>query len=344
MLLYRFPTRASPSVFSSSTSIVVNRLHAFGINLSRHLATAATTADDKSADEEKAKRKVKVARVQLKALPKTAVPERPPSAYILFAQDARKQILQQLGGSESKPSFVQIANAIGKKYKELDASEKERYAAKAAELRKEYDDKLARYLETRSPLDVVVEKYRTKLLKTLHPAKKLPRGRFADPNAPAYPLSPYGFFVKEVWAMSDDQQAQVVGRALKDLPIAETSKLSSGAWNNMSEADKEKYVKLGKKSSETYAEAKNKYEESLHDAREEVKESMKQAVAATPGLRHRKKITRKATTSKKPRSTVKKTRKATTSKKPRNTVRITRKSTASDKPRSTAKKTAKSKA
>ena len=72
-----------------------------------------------------ARRKATVARVQLRALPKSTIPERPPTAYILFAQDARNRVIDELGGVDSKPSFTQIANAMGKKWKELGDGERE---------------------------------------------------------------------------------------------------------------------------------------------------------------------------------------------------------------------------
>ncbi|TPX37968.1 hypothetical protein SmJEL517_g00254 [Synchytrium microbalum] len=257
----------------------------------RYMATTTTPKDEAGGDhtdkdhQKAAVRKAKVARVQLKALPKSSVPERPPTAYILFAQEVRKQIMDDLTSGESKPTFVQIANAIGKKWKETDESEKEKYSAKASELRKIYDNNLSKYLANRSPLDLVVEQYRTRLLKSLNPAKRSPPRKFKDPNAPAHPLSAYGCFFKEVWASGSDAQTRVLGKSLEGLPVSEAGSLLGATWKKMTDSDKEKYVVMAKKASEEYASAKKAYEGTLLGAREELHETLKEAVAKSPGLK-----------------------------------------------------------
>jgi hypothetical protein len=85
----------------------------------------------KALKQKKAKRKIK----------DPNRPKRAPSAYFLFMKDARPQVK----GEMQDASITEIGKKMGEMWRNLDEEQKAVYVERAAELKKEADEKIAAY-------------------------------------------------------------------------------------------------------------------------------------------------------------------------------------------------------
>jgi hypothetical protein len=191
-------------------------------------------------------------------------PKRSLSAYMLFCQDHRKDIVKR----NPDKTFVEIAMMLGNRYKELAPKEKARYKARANELRvqykidkKEYDDAHAAEEEGAEEEDNKDEDTKdedTKEDKNQNEVqspktnKKKKKKAKKDPNAPKGAMSGYMFFC-----------AAKRGELLKSKPgmsVPETGKVLGQMWRDLPAKEKEKFNKLAAKDKARYEDEMKAYQ------------------------------------------------------------------------------------
>ncbi|KAJ3039647.1 high mobility group box 3 [Rhizophlyctis rosea] len=256
---------------------------------------------------------ITLARRQLRALPKptTPPPKKPLTAFIFFGQEYRSS-----EPGLAKGNVTKAAGIIGQRWKELTDGEKKKYENKAASAKTAYERAYQQYLKSRTPKDVLLQQKISHLQKIINPKKnaKVP----ADVNAPAPPPpNAYGFFLKDVYSGSADQQRALVGQLL-DGPVSQRGKILGAAWNGMSTSEKEGYANKAAAARSAYTKKLAAYNAShkVNDIKKEVSTILKRV--ATPPKPKKKKVTAvKKATKGAPRRLVKKaaTKKTTAVKK-----------------------------
>ena len=77
-------------------------------------------------------------------------PRRPAGSYFLFLKDVRKQVVMDMETDGGKPSLVDIAKEIGKRYRELPESKVAEYKKQAQKALKKYHDQTVAYHGTKN--------------------------------------------------------------------------------------------------------------------------------------------------------------------------------------------------
>lgn len=76
-------------------------------------------------------------------------PRRPPSAYYMFIQEVRTDVVMDMQVNGVEPSRSKVSKEIGRRYRELPEWKKEVYKKNAANEMKRYQDAIAAYPRTR---------------------------------------------------------------------------------------------------------------------------------------------------------------------------------------------------
>ena len=163
-------------------------------------------------------------------------PKRPLTAYFIFTNDIRPEL------KEENPDWKvgDIAKEAGRRWKEMDDEDKTEYNEKAAELKKEYQVKLAEYEANKGSDDEDEEEDEG--------PKKRKRKAKKDPNAPKRPLSAYFIFTNDIRAELKEENP--------DWKIGDIAKECGRRWGEMDDEDKTEYT-------EKAAELKKEYQVKL---------------------------------------------------------------------------------
>jgi len=149
-------------------------------------------------------------------------PKRPLSAYMLWAAEARGDVVE----SHPNYSITEVASKLGKMWKKVTASEKAEYVSQADTLKATYYKKMEKYKNSSS-----YKKHQEALAEFKAKEKRKPFKK--DPNAPKRPMSGYMIFVSEV---RDD----VVSKN-PDMGVTDVLKEVGSMWRDLDESEQAKY-------------------------------------------------------------------------------------------------------
>jgi len=275
-------------------------------------------------------------------------PKRPKNAYFLFMEAERENVLAR--NPELKSKVGDLSKLMGQMYKALSPEQLNPYADQAAQMKQDYEVKLAEYKQTAdhqayqkakaefeasaSNETDVVEQPTTKTEKQL---KKMLQ------NKPKRPTSAYMLFMAEQRPQVIEQQPELASK------IAEVARIIGARWKVIDDTEKTRFQNAAEILSQEYQEKKAEYEQSdEYKAYLEAKAAAKEAERQTA-----EKLTVKVTiepeapvVAKKTRGRPKKIKSAKKSKKAKKAkavkkVKKTKKKT--KKPKKTTKKTKKAK-
>lgn len=168
-------------------------------------------------------------------------PKKPLSAYFQWAADNRKKV------AKGNDNLAEITKKLGEMWRNLAADKKSKYETKAKKEQEAYKRLMAAYKLTSKFKDHEQKLQEYQIMMTLKPFRK-------DENMPKRALSAYMLFQQE-------KRPSIV-EANPDAKVTEIMKLCAAAWKELSEKDKEPYVKKSKKASEKHAKDLEKYKTS----------------------------------------------------------------------------------
>jgi len=165
-------------------------------------------------------------------------PKKSPTAFQLWSKDNRDTVK-----GSGATSFGDIQKALAEKWKKgVDASDKEPFEKKAAQLKITYQKDLAKWKDANP--GVAVRKAKGEKAA----AKETKKKRKKDPNAPKKALTAYVIFANE--------HREATKAANPEATFGTMGKLLAAKWNALEEKDKEPYNKKA-------AVLKLKYEEDV---------------------------------------------------------------------------------
>jgi len=176
-------------------------------------------------------------------------PKHPLTAYMVFCNESREKVKQ----TNPNISFGQVGKELGRLWKALDSSEKEKYEKIATELKASYKKELEKYKETKSSSSSEEKE---------SPKKKRKK---RDKDAPKPKLSAYLIFSKETRPKVKEHQPS--------LSFGEIGKHIGEKWRELSESDKQKFNKLAEDDKERWEKENSAY---LSKGGSETKEKTKE--------------------------------------------------------------------
>ncbi|KAJ3388539.1 exp1-like protein [Lobulomyces angularis] len=276
---------------------------------SRSYVAAATTSSSSPSSKRKLNQNseflltyqnavVVILRRQLKSLdkPTTVRPKRPPTAFLLYLQDVRPKIVENLkktnGDTTNKVLFSETAKKASMSWKALEKSEVERYNKLSLSKRKAFEKDFKNYLENRSPQDVYLEKIKFQIAKKLGKRVAKP---LTDVNAPKKPLSAYVSFVQRL-RDNENLQVELTGSKFTGLPQKEIFQRIGKAWRSLPAQEKQKYEARYESEVRAYREKLNNYKEQhgVKDFIESQSKSLAQIAKPKPKRKARRVAKKKA--------------------------------------------------
>ncbi|KAI9101163.1 hypothetical protein DFS34DRAFT_458546 [Phlyctochytrium arcticum] len=220
-----------------------------------------------------------LARRQLKALPKPSVspPKHPRNAYILFDAATRGQI--EVASADAQEKLRQQSVELGKRWKSLSSAEKAKYEDAAATAQRQYEQDYKKYLEQRTPTDILIEHKTYNLKKKIDPNHRASPKPTEDIARPLRPYTAYISFVKEVFAGTHLQQRELVGADISDLSQTEKVKAIAKAYHNLPSERRKRYESLAQSSRDEYKRKMAEYEAKidLKSAQRTIRHALKAA-------------------------------------------------------------------
>ncbi|GFR74404.1 mitochondrial putative transcription factor A [Elysia marginata] len=170
-------------------------------------------------------------------------PRHPPNVFIMYLQNVQEQIQKE------NPKLVrkEIVAIASKRWKSVDPEEKSHLAMQRKELFKKYKEDMKNYLDNMTPEEMKLEERKKQQIK----AKKLKTAR-RELGMPKMPASPFCCFMAEHYPQYAGEEN-----------VTQIFKRLRANWNNLSEADKEKYTQQSLRRSETYRDEMERWEKEM---------------------------------------------------------------------------------
>mmetsp|Transcript_54005 Transcript_54005/g.142926 ORF Transcript_54005/g.142926 Transcript_54005/m.142926 type:complete len:332 (-) Transcript_54005:228-1223(-) len=205
-------------------------------------STEASKKPSKKSEAPKAKGK---AANEQDAYPGIEAPKHPLSAYMLYANAIRPEIVKQ----HPDMKMTEVVKVISAKWKDVNPEEKARYEAEANKAKEEYNTQKAEY-EAKVPEEVRKERVQKKR-KGDKDSKSSKSKSKRDPNEPKKPLSAYVLFGNKI---RDELKKQD-----PSLSFTDSAKKISQLWHDLPKPQKDEYEAKAIKLKEDYAKAKEQY-------------------------------------------------------------------------------------
>lgn len=176
-------------------------------------------------------------------------PKRPLSAYMLFCQDHREDIVKRNPGK----SFGEIGMMLGAKYKALAQKDKAPYLAEAEKLRNQHKIDKKEYDDTHVAEDEVSEELtgQKEVQSPQSNKKKKKKKSKKDPNAPKGVMTAYMLFCSA-------KREQIL-KSNPGMSVPDTGKVLGKMWRDITAKEKEKFIKLAAKDKERYEDEMKAY-------------------------------------------------------------------------------------
>ncbi|KAI8810462.1 high mobility group box domain-containing protein [Cladochytrium replicatum] len=177
-------------------------------------------------------------RRQLRALPPSQAPKKPPNAFALFVKTNFEQVGKVYNGPKDGKAQA-ITLKLAELWKSAPENTKTEYTNAAKTLREKYVKERKVYEANFTPTQAIVETRRNALKRSLgRPTARVP----ADPNRPKRPTTSYMLFARDMQAASESQQKSALGESLGSLSVAERGHILGKAWRSLDAKVKQRYI------------------------------------------------------------------------------------------------------
>jgi len=240
--------------------------------------------------------------------PDLAIPKRPSSAYIRFANDIRPQIMRQ----NPTLKMTEVVKIAAQKYNGLPISQKKELSEAYLIEKEKYSKIFEQFKQTPEGQELLEKRKVAMRGKRLNKYKTQLTKLNAEMNKPKQPVGPYAIFFAE--------QMRGTSGAVK-----ERSKLVAEKWKNMSEGQKAGYVKKASEHNAIYEKELAQWKKNVGaEGLAKIEELKKKIVSArrivkgvVPKPKPAKRKAKKVVAAKKPKAKKAQAKKVVATKKPK---------------------------